>query len=152
LKADRLSSIWWMAFGLATIYGAIQLGIGTLGEPGSGFLPSLAGGFICLMALIVLLQSFARGKGFQEPISALWKGLRWHRPVTVGLLLLGYILVLEWLGFMLTSLLVILAMVRGVENLPWAKALVISFSAAAVSYLIFNLLLKTALPRGFLGF
>jgi putative tricarboxylic transport membrane protein len=152
LKADRISSMVWMAVGLLSIYGSFQLGLGTLGEPGSGFLSCLAGSFICLMALIVFLQSFLQGKGFQVKISALWQGVKWHRPAMVGLLLLAYILMLEWLGFLLTTFLILLAMVKGVEKLSWEKALLISISASAVCYLVFDKLLKAMLPRGILGF
>jgi len=152
LKADRASSMVWMAVGLLSIYGSFQLGLGTLGEPGSGFLSFLAGSFICLMALIVFLQSFLQGKGFQVKISTLWKGIRWYRSALVGLLLLVYILVLEWIGFLLTAFLIVLAMIKGVEKLSWGKALLISISASAVCYLVFDKLLKAALPRGLLGF
>jgi len=152
LKADRASSMVWMAVGLLSIYGSFQLGLGTLGEPGSGFLSFLAGSFICLMALIVFIQSFLQGKGFQVKIPTLWEGSRWYRSALVGLLLLGYILVLEWIGFLLTAFLIVLAMVKGVERLSWAKALLISISASAVCYLVFDKLLKAVLPRGLLGF
>ncbi|MBU1209550.1 MAG: tripartite tricarboxylate transporter TctB family protein [Proteobacteria bacterium] len=152
MKADRASSMVWMAVGLLSIYGSFQLGLGTLGEPGSGFLSFLAGSFICLMALIVFIQSFLQGKGFQVKISTLWKGIRWYRSALVGLLLLVYILVLEWIGFLLTTFLIVLAMVKGVERLSWGKALLISISASAVCYLVFDKLLKAALPRGLLGF
>jgi putative tricarboxylic transport membrane protein len=152
LKADRASSVVWMGVGLLSIYGSFQLGLGTLGEPGSGFLSFLAGSFICLMALIIFIQSFLQGKGFQVKISTLWEGVRWHRAAIVGLLLLAYILVLEWIGFLLTAFLIVLAMVKGVERLSWAKALLISISASAVCYLVFDKLLKAVMPRGLLGF
>ncbi|MDH4267590.1 MAG: hypothetical protein OEW45_18340, partial [Deltaproteobacteria bacterium] len=89
MKADRASSMVWMGVGLLSIYGSFQLGLGTLGEPGSGFLSFLAGSFICLMALIIFIQSFLQGKGFQVKISTLWEGVRWHRAAIVGLLLLA---------------------------------------------------------------
>ncbi len=152
MKADRASSIFWLAVGLVSIYGSFQLGLGTLSEPGSGFLSFLAGSFICLMALIVFLQSFLQGKGFQVRISTLWEGMRWHRAAFVGLLLLVYILVLERLGFLLTAFLMVLAMVKGVERLSWGKALLISISASSVCYLVFDKFLKATLPRGLLGF
>ncbi|MFH1757268.1 MAG: tripartite tricarboxylate transporter TctB family protein, partial [Pseudomonadota bacterium] len=62
------------------------------------------------------------------------------------------ILVLEWIGFLLAAFLIVLAMVKGVERLSWGKALLISISASAVCYLVFDKLLKAALPRGLLGF
>jgi len=152
MKADRASSIVWMGVGLLSIYGSFQLDLGTLREPGSGFLPFLAGSVICLMALIVFLQSFLQEKGFQVQISTLWKRHRWHRSAIVFLLLLGYILFLEWIGFLLTAFVMVLAMVKVVEKLSWGKALLISISASMVSYLAFVKILKAMLPKGLLGF
>jgi len=104
MGADRVSSICWLAFGLLCIYGSVLLGLGTLREPGTGFFPLLAGCFFTLLALVVFVRSLIPGRGFQARISSLWKGTIWHRPLAVGLLMTGYILALERIGFLLTSL------------------------------------------------
>lgn len=152
MKADRVSSLFWMALGLGFIYGSVRLGLGTLREPGSGFLSLLAGSCLTLMALILFFQSFARGKGRQIKISALWEGMKWHRPVTIGLVLLGYILGLESIGFILCSLLLIFFMLKVLENFSWRKAVLISAMASTFSYLIFSVLLKVMLPKGIFWF
>ncbi len=152
MQADRVSSLFWLAVGLLAIYGSLQLGLGTLHEPGSGFLSFLAGSFICLMAILVFLQSFFQGRGFQVRIPALWKEVAWHRPVAIGLLLVAYILALERVGFICSALIVTLVMLRGLEKLSWIKTILISASAIAVSYLLFDVLLKATLPKGIFGF
>jgi hypothetical protein len=43
-------------------------------------------------------------------------------------------------------------MFKGVEKFPWAKAVLLSVCIPLASFLIFGILLKTALPRGILGF
>ena len=58
MQAERAGGLFWFAVGLISIYGSIKLGLGTLREPGPGFLSFLAGCFISLMAAIVFLQSF----------------------------------------------------------------------------------------------
>jgi len=151
MGADRVSSLFWLAFGLISIYGSVLLDLGTLRQPGTGFFPFLAGLFISLMAIIVLCRSFIRGKGFQAKPSSFWKGLSWHRPLAVGLLMLGYILVLERGGFLLTSLILLFFMLKWVERFPWWKALLISASASACTYLLFHTLLKATLPIGIFG-
>ena len=152
MKADRVSSLFWMAIGLGFIGGSVRLGLGTLREPGSGFLSLLAGSCLTLMALILFFQSFIQGKGLPSKISALWEGMKWHRPVMIGLVLLGYILALESLGFILCSLLLILFMLKVLENFPWGKAALISAMASTLSYLIFSVLLKVMLPKGIFWF
>ena len=147
-----MSSLFWMAIGLGFIYGSIRLGLGTLREPGSGFLSLFAGSCLTLMALILFFQSFIRGKGLPSKISALWEGMKWHRPVIIGLVLLGYILALESLGFILCSLLLIFFMLKALENFSWGKAALISVMASTFSYLIFSVLLKVMLPKGIFWF
>ncbi len=152
LKADRVSSLFWMAVGLGFIYGSVRLGLGTLGEPGPGFLAFTAGSCLFLMALILFLQSFFREKGLPGKISALWQGMKWHRSLIIALILLGYILSLESMGFILCSLLLIFLMLRALEKYSWGKSILISVMASAFSYLIFSVLLKVMLPKGIFWF
>jgi putative tricarboxylic transport membrane protein len=152
LKAERVGSLFWLIIGLLSIYGSFQLGVGTLREPGSGFLALLAGGFISLMALIIFFQAFFRGRGFQAPLSTLWQGTRWPRAIAITLLTLGYILALEKLGFLLTSFLLLFIILKGVEKLSWGKAILLPVLTLAISHLLFNVFLKATLPKGIFGF
>jgi len=152
LKSDRVSSLFWLALGLTAIYLSIQVGVESLRQPGSGFLSFLAGSFICLMALIVFFQSFLKGKGFQAKISTLWEGARWPRALTIGLLLLAYLLALERIGFLLTTFVILGVMFKGVGNLAWWKTALLSTSGSALSFLLFDILLKVTLPKGIFGF
>jgi len=151
MGADRVSGLFWLGFGLLCIYGSALLGLGTLREPGTGFFPFLSGCFFALLAFVVLLRSFIPGRGFQAKISSFWKGLNWRRPLAVGLLILVYILMLERAGFLLTSLILLFFMLKWVEKFSWWKALLISASASACTYLLFHTLLKATLPIGILG-
>lgn len=152
MSAERASALFWLTVGLISIYGSTHLGFGTLREPGSGFLSFLAGCFICLMAIIVFFQSFLSGKKSPVKISTLWRGLRWDRSITIGLLTLGYILALERIGFLLSGFLLLFIILKGVENLSWRRAILIPFSTLGVSYLLFHFILKATLPRGIFGF
>lgn len=151
MNAERASSLFWLAVGLISLYGSFLLGLGTLHEPGSGFLPFLAGCFICFMAIIVFLQSFIRGRA-QGKIAALWEGVNWHRPLIISFAILGFILVLENLGFILTSFLLMFVLFKWVEKISWTKAIFIPGLVLGLTYLVFDVFLKATLPKGFLGF
>lgn len=152
MNAQRWSSLFWLAVGLISLYGSFHLGLGSLHEPGSGFLPFLAGCFIGIMALIVFLQSVIRDRGVQSKIAALWAGVNWDRPLIISLLILGFVLVLERLGFILTSFLLMFSLFKWVERLSWAKAMIIPGLTLGLTYLLFDVLLKATLPKGILGF
>ena len=104
------------------MFGSFRLGLGTLQAPGSGFLGFLAGTFVTLMALIVLVQSFLN-QDKQEKMTALWQDVKWRRPLVVALLILVYVLGLETLGFVLTSLMFLLVIFKWVEKFKWPKTL-----------------------------
>lgn len=152
MQAEQISSLFWLGFGLLSIYGSTKLGLGTLSEPGSGFLAFLAGLFICLMALINFLWSLLAQGGRQSYFSSLWAGVSWFRPLILVLLLLGFIMALEKIGFILSSFFIMLAMLKGLENLSWTKAVLISGISMASAYFLFVSLLKVSLPRGLIWF
>jgi len=152
MNSDRLSSLFWFALGAASIYASLRLGLGTTGEPGSGFLPFTAGAFICAMALLVFLQSFQSGQRLQLLLSDVWQGVYWRRSLAIGVLTLAYILALETLGFSLSGFLLLVIIMRGLEKLSWKQTLIISIATLAVSYVVFKIFLKATLPPGILGF
>jgi hypothetical protein len=104
------------------------------------------------MAVILLIQSFIKGMGREARTSELWKDVSWQRPAAIGLTMLGYILVVERIGFGFTAFILVFLLIKAVEKHSWKKAFVISFLATVASHVVFNVFLKTALPRGILGF
>jgi putative tricarboxylic transport membrane protein len=147
-----VSSLFWLGLGLVSIYGSVHLGLGTLREPGSGFLAFLAGCFISLIALGIFLKSLLRWRRTRLNFATLWMEANWRRPAVIGLLVLGFILALEKLGFILSGFLLLLVLFRWVEKFSWKKALIIPALTLGFSYLLFNVFLKATLPRGFLNF
>ena len=152
MTAERVGNLFWLAVGLITIYGSYELGLGTLREPGSGFLPFLAACFICFMTVIAFLQSLFKRKEARAKLSTLWAGVNWHRPLFTTLLVVGFILVFEWLGVTLSGFLLMLILFRWGEKMSWAKAIIIAVVTLSSTYLLFGLILKSSLPKGFLGF
>jgi putative tricarboxylic transport membrane protein len=151
MSTERIGGVFWLVFGLVVMVGSFRLELGTFQAPGSGFLGFLAGGFVLLMAVIVLVQSFM-GKDNKIKWSALWRDSKWWRPVTVALLILAYVLVLERLGFLLTSFLFMLTLFKWVEKFPWLKTVLVTLAVVVCSHLLFRTLLKASLPQGVLGF
>jgi putative tricarboxylic transport membrane protein len=152
MNTDRVSSLFWLLLGLVTIYGAFQLGLGTMHEPGSGFLAFLAGCFICCIAVGIFLQSIVRWRGTPLEFKSLWTGANWHRSFIIGLVTVGFILALEGLGFFVTSFLLLFCLFKWVEKLSWGKAVIIPALTLTVTYVVFNIFLKSNLPRGIFGF
>ena len=152
MKPDQISGLFWGTIGLLAIFGSLSLGLGNLSEPGPGFFAFTAGCFVCLMAFIVVLRASLLRHGYQAKLSSLWKGARWKRPIVVTLLIVGYIITVERIGFLPTSFLFLFVVLKVVENLSWKKAIFAPLCTLAVSYFLFIFFLKANLPKGILGF
>jgi putative tricarboxylic transport membrane protein len=65
--------------------------------------------------------------------------------------LAGFALVLERLGFLLTTFLLMVLLLRAIEAQRWPKVIVVALATALISYAIFAWLLGVPLPPGVLG-
>ncbi|MBI2357630.1 MAG: tripartite tricarboxylate transporter TctB family protein, partial [Deltaproteobacteria bacterium] len=75
----------------------------------------------------------------------------WGRIFLVALVMFGFTLLLEWLGFLLTTFFFIWFLLKIVERRGWAFSLAVALLVATVSYAVFDLWLKAQLPAGLLG-
>lgn len=120
--------------------GGLRLGVGYLFSPEPGFFPFVAG---CGIAALALAQLSIRAADDSEG-----SPYKWPRAVGLGLALLAYTLVLEAVGFVVATSLLAVAVMRLSHPQPWLKTILISVSVAAVSYVLFCLILHVDLPTG----
>lgn len=148
-----ISSLFWIGVGIFFCVGAFKYGITRSGIPGAGFFPLLAGFIMITLSLVVLGSSFKK----REESEILLKEKFFPRrssPKRIGLTLaglFGYWLLLESVGFLGTTFLFLVYLLRFIEPQGWTKVLVVAVLATGISYLLFNILLKVQMPIGFLG-
>ncbi len=150
-KADQASSIFWLIFSVAVVYGSFRLGLGTLMHPGPGFLPFWCGGILAALSALV----FLKGKLAQrvEPggtLRELWAGMNWPKPVYVVIALLAYVFTFAHLGFLLSMTALLIFLFKAIEPETWLRAIVGAVVASVISYVLFGVWLQVQLPRGFL--
>ena len=151
MNAERVGSLFWLLFGAAAVYGALDLGIGTMGAPGSGFLTCVAGSFVALMALLIFIQSFKGDPAAQIRVADLWAGCNWWRAVAISLLIILFIIAFETLGFFLCSFILLLIIMRWLEGLSWKTSILIPIISIGCTYVLFKTILKISLPAGIFG-
>lgn len=147
---DQRSSIIWLVIGLAIAVYSGKYGLGSMSSPGPGFLPLISGLAIAGLAVVVFFQQFF--KPGREKIKDLWQHGKWPTVLMVLGALVLYTLLLNFLGFIFDTFLLIAFLLRVIEPMNWKKVLAGAFGAAAGSYVIFELWLQAQLPKGFLGF
>jgi putative tricarboxylic transport membrane protein len=145
---DFFSSLFWMSMGIAICYGGYDLGLGAAHAPGSGYIFFWLGIIMMGLSLAVLVQSVRLGPKVGE-MKAIWSMIRWpHVSVTLSLVIYGYLF--YYLGFVLSSFLLLLFLFKAVEPQKWSVAILGAILTALVAYLVFQVWLGTTLPAGLL--
>lgn len=132
--------------GATVVAASSRLDFGSPQDPGAGFLPMLTGVAILLLGGGVAVQEWRRRRppareGAPEPI-------RWRQVAMAVGALLAYWVLLERLGYLLTTLLVTGFLFRYVGRLRWVMAVSGTVAATALSYALFAVWLRIPLPRG----
>lgn len=147
-------AIFWIALGITISIWSATFPFGGLEDVGPGFFPLATGLILTVLGTILFFQSKRRKEGASPTPS---KSLIHHRAAVMRVLfcLVGMSVsaaIFETLGFVLTMFLMILFMMRTIEPQKWRVALFYSLVSAVGSFVLFNVLLKTSLPHGILGF
>jgi len=147
---DLLSSLFWLAMGAGVCYGGYDLEVGTLHDPGSGFMFFWVGIIMIGLSLIVFIRAL-REKGKAGEAKVLWSQVKWRKNVYVLAALFLYAYAFSSLGFILSTVLLLIFLFKAVEPQRWAVAIAGAFLSTLTSYAVFHLWLGTQLPRGFWG-
>jgi hypothetical protein len=151
LNNDQISSAILFSVGVLIIIFSIPYEIGEIHAPSTGFLPFYTGGIICLLSILVFLGGSARrreGTKWENP----FKKLRWDKPLVVTAGLMAFALILNHLGFILSSALLVGFLLRCIQPQKWSVVLAGAFFTSLVTYLVFQIWLGAQLPAGILSF
>lgn len=143
LDAEAAGGLAWLAVGLFAAWQGRELGIGTLAEPGSGFLIFWAGCLIAGFALAIAAAAL-RSRAAQEP---LWAGTRWDRVLVVTAALVIYAALLDRIGYLAATAALMLALMRLVLPVRWPVALGVALGSTAGTWWVMQRLLGIQLPR-----
>ena len=150
-KNDRMSSGVWLLFSGYICVESLRLPLGSFRDPGPGFLPLLVG---ILLAALTLVSFFQARPGKAPDSREPWyPRQRWKNLIGILCALLAYAGILDVLGFLISTFLLLVFLFRSsLEPRSWPWAIGGSLIASISCYVVFELWLRTQLPKGFLGF
>jgi putative tricarboxylic transport membrane protein len=148
-QGDRISAIFFLALSLFVCGHAVQIGIGSLQQPGPGLLVFGAGAGVGLLALWLLVHSSV-SKARQRTVPVEESPLRKGPFLLLCASLFLYALAASRLGFVIATFLFIVFVFRLVESEPWWRTLLKAALITAGNYLLFVIWLGLSLPKGIL--
>ena len=150
MDGDRISGLFGFLFGVFIIRDGVRLDIGGFHQPEPGLFVLLGGVFLAIFSALILLQSIlaktittdseTRG-GIENPWVIVF--------IFMGLVI--YVLIFEWLGFIITTFLLVTFLLRLLEQKKWWNILLTAGVITLSTFIIFNVFLKSGLPKGILG-
>jgi putative tricarboxylic transport membrane protein len=147
--ADFWTALVLMVFSGAVIREALNLGVGTAKTPGSGFMIFGTAVVLGVMASVQFAKSLrTRDEKTGEPPEKihLW------RVVSVIAANVLYIAVLDWVGFILCTFILLCFLLQVYEKGKWVWAVAGAAATSVLTYLIFAKLLQLNLPKGLIPF
>ncbi len=150
-RADQASGTFWFIFSVFISYESYHLGLGSLHEPGPGFLFFWTGIVIALLSLIVIAMSL-RKRSPEDAREPTFGKRNVTKIVLVLISLFLYALFMERVGFLIVTLLLFIFLLGVIEKKGWRFAVLLSLAITALSYTVFEVALQSQLPKGLLEF
>jgi hypothetical protein len=149
MKPDKASAVFFVVLSIVILWSSYRLRLGTFANPGPGLLPFLAGFGLGVVSVIHLLR---HGTGIlhqgEITVRQLWAGMNWTKSAGIAVSLVLYTTLLDYLGFLATTTLLMIFLFRVVEPMRWFVATGSGLVASLVSYVLFAVWLQVQLPRG----
>lgn len=144
---DRISGLVVFLLAFVIFWQGRGLSIGSLHAPGPGFFPALIAAVLVILSLFLMIGG-GKKEGEEDAVS----GPAIIRMLVLFAALVAYFLFLEYLGFVIVSFLLMLFLFLWVGRQRWYVAFLSAVVCIGLAYLLFEILLKSSLPRGVFGF
>ncbi|MBI2998352.1 MAG: tripartite tricarboxylate transporter TctB family protein [Deltaproteobacteria bacterium] len=148
--SEIIGGIFWLLFGITFTVLATGYQIGSVTQPGPGFLPLGVGVLLIVFSLVLLGQGVNCFKNIEKVVPfSKPGGLRKVGYIASILLVLAFLF--EKMGFLITVFLLVALSMLEAEFKSWKKIVFMALVTTIGAYILFVLLLSQQLPRGFLG-
>ena len=154
LSANAKGAVFISIVAVIYLVDGMSLNVGTVGMPGEGFVPRVMGIFLLFCCVLLILKEVAFRRVAQEQSEseeAAGDGGNGKRPMYLMLALLLYTALLPILGFIISTLGLMLVSLKIFEFKNWLWACLIAIAATATTYLIFQKWLQILFPPGLWG-
>ena len=146
LRSDQFSGLMLLALALYVGWENRAYPVGTLADPGPGYLPLLLAIFLGAMGLLIALWGVR-----SAPLAAM-KWTEATRAVVILIVCGVATLALERIGYRLTMIALLVVFLGVVERKHWFMVAAVAIGFSLISYAVFATWLRVPLPLGPWGF
>ena len=148
-QREITSSLFWMGVGLILTIWSLTYPLGSLAQPGSGFLPLGLGILLLIFSAVLLMRALRQTAPTEEKVRML--PARWVNLALTVIVLVVAVFLFEKVGYLLIFFAIALVLPLLAGQITFRRSLIFAVLSAVGVYVIFVWLLKQPLPTGFLG-
>ena len=150
-KKDIISGLCLFSLGVVLAILCFRLSVWRSG-PQEGFFPLLIAIIIIGLSLLLLIQSVFLRNQEKENVPVKKEGkINLSRVLSYIIATLLYGTLLEGIGFLISSILLLVFILRVVEKRSWKVTIVLGSASVLISYILFAYFLGVPLPRGLIN-
>lgn len=137
---EKIIAVLWLIGSLFYLFFTQQLAFGTLHSPKAGFLPSLAGVISLSLAVIFIVQLWAKKEKRMEP------SVNWTKFIFTILGFLFYLVILSSIGYFVATFVILFYLFKIADTKGWIIPLLLTSGSLGILYLLFDRFLALTLP------
>ena len=134
-----------LGLGIFVVRSGLKLKLGTINDPGSGYVLFYTGILMCAFAATIIVTALTEGG---PAFGARWKDARWTKPVLIIVCLIAFAFALDTFGFLLSSIPLMLLLMRLIDPVRWELAVPVSIAVPAGMWWLLKHALGIQLPSG----
>jgi hypothetical protein len=147
-KAEIVFSLAMTILCVGYLYFVRQMDVGTVLEPGPGFMPAVVGIMALGTSFLIFLGSLKRPAG-EKPLKEAPNEGKWRLAVLVAAIA-AFIPLFNILGSIVSIFVIVFLLNRILGAKGWLQPLVLALICAAATWGVFVLALDVPLPKGIL--
>jgi putative tricarboxylic transport membrane protein len=149
-KRDLISSFCLLVLGLLMAFQSLKMAVWSRSGPQEGFFPLFIAVIIIGLSLLIFLKSaiLARAEKKETKKKHEESEVSFFRVFSYFILMLLYGLLIEKVGFLITSILFLILILKYMERQDWWITIVLGSASVIVGYFLFVSFLGVPLPRG----
>jgi putative tricarboxylic transport membrane protein len=151
-RKNLCSAAVFVFFSLYIAFESYRLGLCSWKQLGPVYFPFVASAALGIIGLSLLIRTVVK-----EPLGKIrpkraedGEPINWRYIVLTVAGMLVYVAIFDWLGFVASTLLMLVFLVRAVARASWRLTIITALSITVASYLLFELALDAGLPKGIL--
>ncbi len=149
-RYDVISGLFLLTVAVVTCLMANRLGFDNIHNPGPGLIPFGVAALLGLMSVGLCIRSLL-GRSREGREQGVFANIAWGKIIIALCGLIGYGIFFNFLGFRISTFLLMVLLLGAVSRMKWVWALLTSLITVICAYLIFVTWLGCLFPTGPFG-